>query len=148
MVAYCNLSGWIRAKPLCTLFSQAVVDFLWKDVICCHGCFGKLIVDEKSENKNAIVELAQRYGIKRVVMSAYHLQANEMIKYGHKLIIDAFSIMLDGSSANWVQNLSTILWADWSTVHIFTGFISYYICCDSKPVLPIELEVSTWQILP
>lgn len=73
VVARCDLSGWVEAKPLCTLSSQeAVADFLWEDVICRNGCFGKLIIDGGSENKEAVAELTQRYGIKRIIVSAYH----------------------------------------------------------------------------
>lgn len=63
MVAFCNLSDWVEAKPLCTLFSQVVADFLLEDVICCHNCFRKLIIDEESENKDPVAELTQRYGV-------------------------------------------------------------------------------------
>lgn len=102
VIACCDLSGWVEAKPLRTLFLRAVADFLWEDVICRHGCFGKLIIDEKPENKDAVVELAQRYGVKRVVVSAYHLQANGMIERRHNPIVDALSKMSDRGSTNWV----------------------------------------------
>ena len=148
VVARCDLSGWVEAKPLRTLSSRAVADFLWEDVICRHGCFGKLIIDGGSENKDAVAELARRYGVKRVVVSAYHPQANGMIERGHKPIVDALSKMSDGGSTNWVQNLPAVLWADRSTVRTSTGLTPYYICCGSEPVLPIELEIPTWRILP
>ncbi len=83
-----------------TLSSQAVADFHWKDVICRHGCFGKLIIDGGSENKDVVAELAQRYGVKRIVVSAYHLQANGMIERGHKPIVDTLLKISDGGSAN------------------------------------------------
>ncbi len=69
---HCDLSEWVEAKPLRTFSSRAVTDFLWEDVICRHGCFRELIIDGGSENKNAVAELARRYGVKKVVVSAYH----------------------------------------------------------------------------
>ena len=109
VVARCDLSDWVKAKPLCTLSSRVVADFLWEDVICRHGCFGKLVIDGGSENKDAIAELAQRYKVKRVVISAYHLQANRMIGRSHKPIVNTLSKMSDGGSTNWVQNLPVVL---------------------------------------
>ena len=147
VVARCDLSGWVEAKPLRTLSSRAVADFLWEDVICRHGCFGKLIIDGGSENKDAVAELTRRYGVKRVVVSAYHPQANGMIERGHKPIVDALSKMSDRGSTNWVRNLPAVLWADRSTVRTSTGLTPYYICCGSEPVLPIELGVIIWRIL-
>ena len=148
VVARCDLSGWVEAKPLRTLSSRAVADFLWEDVICRHGCFGKLIIDGGSENKEAVAELARRYKVKRVVVSAYHPQANGMIERGHKPIVDALSKMSDGGSTNWVRNLPAVLWADRSTVRTSTGLTPYYISCGSEPDLHIELEIPTWRILP
>ena len=98
VVARCELSGWVEAKPLRTLSSRAVADFLWKDVICRHGCLENW--DGGSENKDAVAELAKRYGAKRVVVSAYHPQANRIIERGHKPIIDTLSKMLAGGSTN------------------------------------------------
>ena len=117
-------------------------------MICQHKYFGKLIINRGSENKETVAELAQRYEVKKMVVSAYHPYANEMIDCGHKAIIDALSKMTDGESTNRVRNLPTILWADQSTVLRSTGLTPYYISCGSKPILPIELEILTWQILP
>ncbi len=147
VVAHCDLSGWVEVKPLRTLSSRAVAEFLWEDIICCHGCFGKLIIDRGLENKDAVAELVERYGIKRVVVSVYHPQANRMIERGHKPIVDAFSNISAGGSTNWVRNLPVVLWADQSTVRTSTGLNPYSISCGSEPVLPIELEIPTWRIL-
>ncbi len=72
MVVFCYLSGWVEARPLRTLTFKAVARFLWKDVICCYCCFGKLIIDGDLKNEEAVEELEEKYGIKRVVVSAYH----------------------------------------------------------------------------
>ncbi len=148
VVARCDLSGWIEGNLLHTLSSRAVADFLLEDVICRHGCFGKLIIDGGSENKEAVAELAQRYKVKRVVVSAYHLQANEMIERCHKLIADALSKMSDGKPTSWVRNSPAVLWTDRSIVRISIGLTLYYINCGSEPVLFIELEIFTWRIFP
>lgn len=116
-------------------------------MICRHSCFRKLVINRGSENKEAIEELTQRYGIKRVIVSAYHPQANGIIERGHKPIIDALSKMSDGGFANWVRNLSAVLWADRSIMRTSTGLTSYYICCGNESILPIELEIPTWRIL-
>ena len=71
-----------------------------------------------------------------------------MIERGHKPIVDALSKMSDGGSTNWVQNLPIVLWADQSIVSTSTGLTPYYISYENESVLFIELEISTWQILP
>ena len=126
-----------------TLTSKAVARFLWKDVICRQSCFGKLVIDGGSENKESVEELAGRYGIKWVVVSAYHPQANGMIKRSHKQIVNSLSKMSEGGRKNWVQNLPAVLWVNRSTLQTYTGLIPYYLNCGSEQVLPAELEVRT-----
>lgn len=100
IIAHCDLSGWIKAKPLHTLSSWAVADFLWEDSICCHGCFRKLIINGSSENKNIVAKLMQKYRVKKVVVSANHLQINKIIERGHKPIFNSFSKLSNGRSTN------------------------------------------------
>ncbi len=148
VVARCDLSGWVGVKPLRSLSSRAVADFLWEDIICRHVCFEKLIIDGGLENKDAVAGFTKRYWVERVVVSAYHPQANGMIERGYKLIVFAVSKMSDGGSPNWVRNLPAVPLADRSIVRTSTGLAPYYICCGSKLVFSIELEVFPWQILP
>lgn len=110
--------------------------------------FGKLVFDWESKNKDVIVELAERYGIKRVVVSAYYPQANKIIEHSHKSIVNTLLKMFFGGFINWIQNLSAVLWANQLTVYTSPGLTFYYIGCGSKLVFFIELEIFTWRILP
>lgn len=71
-----------------------------------------MIIDKGSENEDAVRELAQRYAVKRVLVSAYQPQANEMIERGHKLIADDFTNISDGEFTNLARNLPAVFWAD------------------------------------
>lgn len=71
-----------------------------------------------------------------------------MIERGHKSIVNAVSKISDGGSANWVRNFPPILWSDQSTVRTSTGLTPYYIWCGNEPILPIELIIPIWRILP
>jgi hypothetical protein len=148
VVARDDFSGWAEARALPEARAWRVAKFLWEDVICRHGCFGKLTVDGGPENKGILDELVQRYRIKKVITSSYHPQANGMIERGHRPLSDALSKMSDGGLGSWVDNLHAVLWADRSTVKSTTGLTPFYLQCGSEPVLPIELEIPTWRILP
>ncbi len=71
-----------------------------------------------------------------------------MIERGNKPIADAFSKMSEGESTNFVRSLPPVLLVDRSTIPTSTDLTSCYIRCRSDPVLLIELEISTWRILP
>ena len=97
-----DLSEWIEERVLIKTNSKTIVKFLWEDIICRHECFEKLIVDEESENKDLVEEMINRYKIKRIVVSVYHSQANEMIEREHTSIVDALSKLSKEDNKEWV----------------------------------------------
>jgi hypothetical protein len=141
-----DLSGWVEARALAKADSLAVAGFLYEDVVCRHGIFEKIVMDGGPENKGLVAALADRYGIRRVVVSAYHPEANGLVERGHKPVVDGLSKM-SGGKAHWVNNLHTVLWADRTTVHSSTGMTPYEIMYANRPILPIELEIPTWSVM-
>lgn len=139
IVGQCDTSGWVEAQPVKKLTAEKIADFLWKDFICRHSCFGKLVIDGGAENKGVVKALLDKYGIKRVLTSAYHPQANRIVKRGHWPIVDALAKMEN----DWVKDLPGVLWADRSTTKSTTNVTPYRIVCGQDPVLPIELEIPT-----
>lgn len=99
----------IRSQALWKANFKAVSKFLWEDVICRHDCFEKLIVDEGPENKDEVIEFVNRYGVKSIVVPAYHPQANEMVERGHSPVKDALSKMSKGGKTSWVDNLHAVM---------------------------------------
>ena len=147
VVARDDLSGWVEARALEANTAKAVAKFLWEDVICRHGVFGRLVVDGGSENKELVIEFARRYGVKRIQASAFHPQGNGMVERGHKPIVDALAKMTHGGHGNWLNNLSAVLFADRVTTKSTTGRTPYYLNHGSEAVLPIELQYPTWRVV-
>ena len=106
-----------------------------------------MIIDDEFENRGWVANLFEKYDNKRVVISAYHFQANDMMKKKHKLLIDAFNKMSADDRENWIKHLSTVLWTDRSTVKISTEKTSYFLLCESESVLLIEMRHFIWKIL-
>jgi hypothetical protein len=117
VVARDDFCGWPEVRVLRNAISAHVAKFIWEDVICRHGCFDKFIVDGGFENKDLVIELTQRYGKKRIVISVYYFQANGMIERGYRPIKDAFAKI----SGSWVDNFHAVFLADRFTVRKSTG---------------------------
>jgi hypothetical protein len=66
VVAREDLSGWVEARALGSANSASVAKFLWEDVVCRHGCFGRLVIDGGLENKGYVTAFTKKYGIERV----------------------------------------------------------------------------------
>ena len=86
-----NFSGWVKARGIVNNNSAEVSRFLWKDVICRHGIFRRLIVNGGPENKDLTAKLMAKYNIRRVVISVYHSQANGLVEVRHRVAADAFA---------------------------------------------------------
>ena len=147
VVARNDLSSWAEARALAKANSTTISKFLWEEVVCRHGCFRKLVIDGRLENKGLVKEFTRLYGIKRVQVSAYHPPANGMIERGHRPIVEALARMTDGGIKNWVANLPAVLLADRTTVHGPTGRTPFWVIYGREAVLPIELKFRTWRIL-
>ncbi len=138
---------WTKARVLSKAKTWRMIKFLWKNVICRHDCFEKLIVNDESENKEILDELMQRYRIKKMITSNYHSQINEMIKRNHKSLSDALFKMSDKELKSWMNNFHVVLWADRFTVKFIIDLISFYLQCDNESMLSIKLKIFIWKIL-
>ena len=142
-----NLSGWVEGRALSNATSETVSKFIWEDIICRHGCFGKLICDGGPENKAHVKYLAEKYGIQRIVVSAYNAPANGLSERGHQPIIDGLSKLAGSGHGDWVSNLHLVMWADRTTARVSTGETPYRLLYGYECVLPIETRIPTWTTL-
>ncbi len=127
IVARDDFFEWAEARVLFEAKAWRMTKFLWKDVICRHDCFEKLIVNDESENKEILDEFMQRYRIKKMITSSYHSQINEMIKKDHKSLFDALFKMFDEELKNWINNFHVVFWADRFIVKFIIDLISFYL---------------------
>ncbi len=147
IVARDDFFEWTKTRVLFEAKAWRMTKFLWKDVICRHDCFEKLIVNDESENEEILDELLQRYRIKKMITSNYHSQINEMIKRDHKSLFDALFKMFDDELENWINNLHVVIWTNRLFVKFIIDLISFYLQCDNESMLFIKLKISIWRIL-
>jgi hypothetical protein len=88
IVIHDDFFDWVKTRVLFETRTWRMTKFFWKNVICKHDCFEKLIVNDESENKEIFDEFVQRYRIKKMITSSYHSQINEKIKRNHKFLFD------------------------------------------------------------
>ena len=63
------MSRCVEVRAIKAANSKNVAKFIYKDVICRHGCLQRVILDRRSENLNLTNELLEHYKIKRTVVS-------------------------------------------------------------------------------
>jgi hypothetical protein len=125
-----------------------VADFLWEDVICRWGCFEQLGCDGGSENKLFTESLLHLYQIRKVQISPYNSHAAGAIEVKHRILLRALMKLTKGGTKNFRPFLHAALWADRTTVKDVSGMTPARMMLGEEHVLPIELELRTWQTLP
>ena len=91
VAARSDFLGWVEARALIRADNAAIARFLYEDIIYRHGIFRKVVLDGGPENQGLTIELADKYNIRRVKVSAYHPQANGIVKRGHSPIVDSLT---------------------------------------------------------
>ena len=143
-----DFSGWVEAVPMPKApSSKQVADWIWENIICRHGIFGRLRVDGGTEFKGAVIRELKRRGVKRVSISAYNAKGNGMIERGHQPIVQALLALTVGTNKKWVNFLPQVLFADRTSVHEPTGWTPFYTVYGREPILPVETEFPTWRTL-
>jgi len=103
---------WIEAKPLATITTQQVQQFVSKDIICRYGVPHTIITDNGRQFIDK--ELAKFYtvlGIKHVTSSIEHPQTNGQAKAANKVILVELRKRLDNAKGQWPEELVEVLWA-------------------------------------
>ena len=142
-----DLSGWVEGRAIKDNTAQNVAKFLYEDVICRHGCPGRIIVDGGSENKKVAEALLANYGVQRTVVSAYHPQTNGLVERGHDAVVNSLSKYCSKEPEKWPQYLPLVLWADRISVRRTTGYTAFELVYGRECLLPIDLSLTSWSVV-
>ena len=142
-----KFSKWIENRVFAKTDFESVIRFIYKNIICRHECFERLMIDDDSKNKKLIETFIQKYRIKRLIVSVFHSQVNEMIERKHISIKNALSKLTFENEEKWIRHFHSVLWADRTIIKRFTDMTFLRIITEIKAVLFIELNVSIWQTL-
>lgn len=138
-----DLTGWIEARPLERCDSDSIARFLTDEIIPRYGNFVQATVDGGSEFKKEVITALERYGIKRVQIAPNHPEANGMEERGHIPLVDCLAKVCDVPD-DWHLSLPLVLFADRIATRRSTGFSPFQLLYGVDPILPIDLDESTW----
>src|SRR4030095_9040159 len=142
-----DLSAWSEGRALKENNSRNVAKFLYEDVICRHGCPLKAVTDGGGENKKIAKALLENYKVHRIVVSAYHPQANGLVERGHDAIVNSLSKYCSQNPGKWVEYLPLALWADRISVRRSTGYSAFELLHGSDCLLPIDISLPSWSVV-
>src|SRR6266496_974658 len=81
------LTKWPEAKAMKEATAKNVVEFIYKEIICRHGCPRVILSDRGTHFRNEIVDgLCEKFKIKHKLSSPYHPQTNGLVeRFNHTL---------------------------------------------------------------
>ena len=107
----------------------------------------RIVLDRGSENLNLTKDLLEHYKIKRMVVSAYHPQANGLVERGHDSIVNSLAKYCSKKPEEWVKYLPLALWADRVSVRRSTGYSAFELVYGRDCLLPVDFTLESWSVV-
>ena len=86
-----NLNGQIEDQTLWNTIVANIANFLYIEIIYRYDLFNKLIMNRGSKNKEKVDQAIKLLLLNKITTSLYYSQANEIIKYSYKSIVDTLA---------------------------------------------------------
>ncbi|GKV47270.1 hypothetical protein SLEP1_g54184 [Rubroshorea leprosula] len=138
---------WVEARPLSSLTSKKVEDFVFSSIICRYGIPNQIVADNGTQfNCTSFRDFCSSYGIKLQFTSVYHPESNSMVESVNKCILEGIKPRLEQHKAKWADELNNVLWAYRTTSRTATGETPYHLAFGTEAVIPVEIGVPSFRV--
>ncbi|GKV47203.1 hypothetical protein SLEP1_g54121 [Rubroshorea leprosula] len=138
---------WVEARPLSSLTSKKVEDFVFSSIICRYGIPNQIVADNGTQfNCSSFRDFCSSYGIKLQFTSVYHPESNGMVESVNKCILEGIRPRLEQHKAKWADELNNVLWAYRTTSRTATGETPYHLAFGTEAVIPVEIGVPSFPV--
>ncbi|XP_042465843.1 uncharacterized protein LOC122048323 [Zingiber officinale] len=142
LVAVDYFSKWVEAEALAWITEDAVIQFLWKNILCQFGIPHKLVSDNGRQFQGHRIQAwCKGFDITQVFTSVAYPQRNGQTEVINREIVRGLKVKLDHVGGNWVEELPSILWAYRTTPRESTGLTPFHLVYGNEAVVPIEIGV-------
>ena len=137
---------WVGAKPVATITTRQVQNFLWKHIICRHGLPHSVMTDNSKQFTDSGVELfLKQLRVKHLVSSVEHPQTNGQTEAANRVILNEPRKKLGQLKGLWAKEIPSLLWGYHCTSQSSTKEISYRLTYGSDAMIPVELGEVSWR---
>ncbi|GLT32922.1 hypothetical protein SLA2020_075520 [Shorea laevis] len=147
VVAVDYFTKWVEARPLSSLTSKKIEDFVFSSIICRYGIPNQIVADNGPQfNCISFRDFCSSYGIKLVFTSVYHPAANGMVESVNKAILEGIKPRLDQVKTKWADELNNVLWAYRTTSRTATGETPYHLAFGTEAIIPVEIGIPSLRV--
>ena len=135
------LTKWVEAKAMREATGEKVAEYLYKEIICRHGCPKVILSDRGTHFNNKVVQdLCNRFQIRQQLSSPYHPQTNGLTERFNKTLCETLAKSLENEN-QWDEYIESALFAYRTIKHSTTGQTPFYMMYGREALLPInEIE--------
>ncbi|GKU90476.1 hypothetical protein SLEP1_g4466 [Rubroshorea leprosula] len=142
-----ELTNLVEARPLFSLTSKKVEDFVFSSIICRYGISNQIVADNGTQfNCISFRDFCSSYEIELQFTSVYHPESNGMVEFVNKCILEGIKPRLEQHKAKWADKLNNVLWAYRTTSRTATGETPYHLAFGTEAIILIEIGVSSFWV--
>src|SRR5436190_1451732 len=132
------LTKWPEAKAMREATGEKVVEYLYKEIICRHGCPRVILSDNGSHFNNKLVEgLCKKFEIKHKRSASYHPQTNGLVERFNRTLCETLAKVSEGEN-QWDEHIEEALFAYRTIKHSTTKHTPFYMLYGREAILPID----------
>ena len=132
------LTKWPEAKAMKEATSENVIEFIYKKIICRHGCPKIILTDRGAYFNNRVVDgLCRKFEIKHKLSSPYHSETNGLVERFNRTLCESLAKVTE-KEENWDQYIQLILFAYRRIKQNTTKRTPFYMMHGREAKLPTE----------
>src|SRR5436190_18335007 len=132
------LTKWPEAKAMKEATAENVIRFIYKKIICRHGCPKVILSDRGTHFRNKLVDgLCERFEIKHKLSSPYHSQTNGLVERFNRTLCESL-VKVSRKENEWNKNIESVLFAYRTMKHNTTKKTPFFMVYGREAILPIE----------
>src|SRR5436189_3819880 len=132
------LTKWPEAKAMKEATAENVVQFIYKRIICRHGCPKIILLDRGTHFRNKLVDgLCEKFEIKHKLSSPYHPQTNGLVERFNRTLCESLAKVSEKEN-EWDKHIESVLFAYRTMKHNTTKKTPFFMVYGREAILPIE----------
>ncbi|XP_057247537.1 uncharacterized protein LOC130589920 [Beta vulgaris subsp. vulgaris] len=140
-------SKWAEAIPLREVKKENVVDFIRTHIIYRYGVDQRIVTDNGTPFYNKLMKnLCEKFKFTQHRSSMYNAPANGLAEVFNKTLCSLLSKVVAKSKRDWHQRTGEALRAYRTTYKSATQLTPYSLVYAVEAVLPLELQIPSFQI--
>ena len=133
------ITKWPEAKPVKEATAQETVTFVYENIICRHGCPGKILTDRGTHFNNQLLKgLLKKFEITHLMSTPYHPQTNGLIERFNRTLIEALSRTATNHLNDWDKFIAPVLFAYRTSAHSTTKISPFFLVYGREAKLPTD----------